>query len=468
MANQQIRVKSVSDLGLKSAWVPCPDDETFRNVQRNAWAFRLSAEFQSRISQGWSVGFFTLTYNDSHLPLVPRHLFKDPSRYERLCAFSRSDIRDFLTKLRKHLKKVYAIEDIQYMVCSELGPETKRSHYHAVICWPEKGHNYSTERVFKGSVIHKEWRSRPCPDDELHFAIRRIWELEGKKGFVRPWSHLGGIDSHGHKHSPFKVSGDFRFCCKYAGKYCVKDLYYYQYLEPYADQVDIHSPYFKKLCCPFHMQSKSLGASILADYPSDASKLKLLFDGVQFVGSDKFLKIPIYIRNKLVFDNYYVIDEVTGERLVRRQANKFFRENSEEIFERKAEFYAQTFKNLLSPGYLLGRGVDADNADYVSSALSWFLDSYNFSLEDLARFYLAWYGVEYSNCYDVPPHNQWLGRYIPNEQTHTEGLSLIDRGFYDDLHFVCNCLMFGLGLIPAQSISDIVERVRDFYKSEVV
>lgn len=85
----------------------------------------------------------------------------------------------------------------------------------------------------------------------------------------------------------------------------------------------------------------------------------------------------------------------------------------------------------------------------------------------MARAYLAWFGVEYSYSFDVEPSSQWLGRYIPDEQSYYDGLSLIDRTFYDDLHYVCNCVMFGLGLIPSQSLYDKSELVADFYKSEV-
>lgn len=462
MANQQIKVKSVSKLGLKSAWVPQQDDENFRNVQRNAWAFRLSAEFQSRIKQGWSVGFFTLTYDDFHLPKVPKVCWKDQSKYVPLCAFSRSDVRDFLLKLRKHLKKVYQIEDFQYMICSELGPSTQRSHYHGVICWPEKPQFYHTERVFKGELKVKEWTSKPCPDTELHAFICRAWN----KGFVRPRYASGGIDSHGKNHNPFKVSGDFRFCCKYAGKYCVKDLYYYDYLKPYADYLDLDSKFTRTLCFPFHLQSKCLGLSVLADYSSDSEKLSLLFDGVQFIGSDKLLKIPVYIKNKLVFDIYYEYDE-SGKRLVRRQANRFFRENAEEIFRKKSEFYEDVFKKMSSVGYLEGRGVVADNAEYVTNVLNSFMNSYHCTYSQLADAYLAWYGVDYDYCFNVIPYTQWLGRYIPDEQSHYKGLQRIERSFYDDLHYVCNCIMFGLGLIPSQSLSEHSDKVADFYKSEV-
>lgn len=462
MANQFIKVKSVSDLGIKRTYVPLENDADFRQIQKNAWAFRLAAEFKAMKDQGWSIGFFTLTYDEAHLPVVPKMFWKDEADFERKCCFSRSDIREFLTKLRKHLSKVYRIENVKYMICSEFGETTRRSHYHGVICWPENGHTYYVERNFKGSVIKKEWNSLPCPADALHDAICRIWD----KGFVRPRYASGGVDSHGHDHKPFKVDGDFTFCCKYAGKYCVKDMYFYESLQDYADKIDTKSPLFRKMCAPFHQQSKSLGLSILGEFTTDDQKLDLMINGLQFVGSDKFFKIPIYIRNKLVFDYYSVVDD-HGERLCRRQANKFFRDNYEAIFEHKVSFYSSTFEKFLSSGYLVGRGVDADNADYVSFQVRNFLDSYSFTLDDLARSYLAWYGVDRDYCFDVPPANQWLGRYIPNEQTHTEGLSLVPDEFLDDLDWCVNCIMFGLGLIPVRLENRLVDSVRDFYKSEV-
>lgn len=462
MANQFIKVKSVSNLGLKHAFVPVQDDEAFRRVQKNAWAFRLSAEFKAMKDAGWSVGFFTLTYNDDCLPYVPECCWRDKEQFTRLPCFNKADVRDFINRLRKHLRKVYHIEQLKFMVCSELGPETHRPHYHGVICWPENGHTYYTERVFKGSVIKKEWRSLPCSDFQLHDAICRIWT----KGFVRPRYASGGMDSKGHDHKPFRVDGDYQFCCKYCGKYCCKDLYFYDSLKEYKELIDIKHPVFKNFCQPFHFQCKSLGASLLAEWNTDTQKMDALINGVQFVGSDKMLRIPVYIRNKLVFDTYYQYDDA-GNRLVRRQANRFFRENYEEIFEHKADFYAQTFKNLLSPGYLEGRGVDADNAEYVTNSVQSFLDSYSLSVEDMARCYLAWYGVDRSYCFDVPPANQWLGRYVPNEQTSVKGLSLLDHDFLDDLEFACSCVMFGLGLIPVECANEHVDRVSDFHKSEV-
>lgn len=457
-----IKVKSVSNLGVKRTFVPCADDEAYRNTQRNAWAFRLSAEFKAMKDQGWSVAFFTLTYDDKHLPIVPECLWTDKSKFTRLCAFSKSDVRDFINKLRKHLSKVYRIEQLKFMICSELGPQTKRSHYHGVICWPENGHTYYTERLFKGVVIKKEWTSKPCSDYALHKAICDIWD----KGFVRPRYASGGVDSHGHDHKPFRVDGDFQFCCRYAGKYCVKDMYFYDSLDEYSEYIDIKSPLFRKLCCPFHMQSRSLGASLLGELHNDSERMNMLLHGYQFVGSDKFLRIPVYIRNKLCFDNYYMLDD-DGNRLVRREANRFFRDNYQQIFDNKAEFYAQTFKNLLSPGYLEGRGVDADNADYVAYSVNQFLEQYDMSVDDLARGYLAWYGVDKQYCYAVEPANQWLGRYIPNEQTHAEGVPLVDSGFLDDLEFACSCCMFGLGLITVKLADKHVDKVRDYYKSEV-
>ena len=258
MPVQVINVDSVSECGVKRAIVPTSDDLSWRKMQKNAWAFRLSAEFYAMKKLGWSVAFFTLTYDDLHLPKVPKLFFSDASKFVDLPCFSRSDVQSFILRLRKHLKKVYSIESFKWMICSEFGDVTKRPHYHGVICWPENPHRFVTDRKFRGSVEHKEWMSKPCPAADLHEFICKTWSF----GFVFPRDSLGGVDRHGYNHKPFKVDGDFSFCCKYAGKYCCKDIGFYASLEPYSDLIDVSSSLFRKLCAPFHLQTRSLGASL--------------------------------------------------------------------------------------------------------------------------------------------------------------------------------------------------------------
>lgn len=459
MPSQLIKVHSVSECGVSRAWVPSSDDKSFRQIQKNAWAFRLSAEFYAMKKLGWSVAFFTLTYDDLHLPHVPKVCWKNPANYVPIPCFSRHDVQDFILKLRKHLKKVYQIENFKWMVCSELGDVTKRPHYHAVLCWPELPHHYETERVHKGNVIKKEWDSKPCPAFDLHSFVCKTWSY----GFVRPRYASGGRDSSGRDHKSFKVEGDFSFCCKYAGKYCCKDIGFYDSMSAYSDEVDVKNPFFRKLCAPFHMQTRSLGASLLDDVVSDFQKLDLLQHGFQFVGSEKFLKIPVYIRNKLLFDVNYSVDS-SGKRLVRRNANEFFKSHSREVFELKVDFYEKQFENVSSSSVLLGLGLDADNAEYVSNLLNAFKSCYNLSSRQFAKSYMAWYGVDQSYAFDIEPSTMWLSRYLPAGTLVKDGLPLLDNDFYNDLQYVCNVVMFALGLASTVDEKTLSEKVRHYYK----
>lgn len=459
MPSQLIKVDSVSECGVSRAWVPSYDDKAWRKIQKNAWAFRLSAEFYAMKQIGWSVAFFTLTYDDLHLPHVPKVCWKNPSNYVPIPCFSRHDVQDFILKLRKHLKKVYRIEDFKWMVCSELGDVTKRPHYHVVMCWPELPHHYVTERKHKGEILVKDWYSKPCPSFDLHSFICKIWSY----GFVRPRYASGGVDSSGHDHKPFKVEGDFQFCCKYAGKYCCKDIGFYDSMSPYSDDLDVKSPLFRKLCAPFHLQTRSLGASLLADLSSDDQRFNLLKNGFQFVGSDKFLKIPIYIRNKLLFDVNYSIDS-SGKRLVRRHANEFFKSHSREIFELKVDFYENRFKDASSSGIWRDLGLLSDNADYVSGLVSSFCQAYNLSYRHLAASYLAWYGVSQEFAYDIDPDIMWLSRYLPEDSLVKDGLPHLDGDFYNDLQYVCNLVMFNYGLTSPVDERTLSDKIRHYFK----
>lgn len=458
MPSQLIKVDSISECGVSRAWVPSSDDKAFRKMQKNAWAFRLSAEFYAMKKLGWSVAFFTLTYDDLHLPHVPRICWKNPENYVPLPCFSRHDVSEFVLKLRKHLKKVYLIENFKWMICSELGDVTKRPHYHGVICWPELPHHYSTERTHKGHKIKKEWDSLPCSAQDLHSFICNTWTY----GFVRPRYASGGRDSNGHDHKPFKVDGDFQFCCKYAGKYCCKDIGFYSSLSAYSDEFDVNNPFFRKLCAPFHLQTRSLGSSLLSEMVTDSQKMELLQYGFQFVGSDKYLKIPIYIRNKLLFDVNYQVDD-SGKRLVRRQANEFFKDHSREIYELKSDFYESQFGKL-SAGYLEGCGLDADNAYYVSSVYFAFKQAYNLNDRQFAQSYLSWYGIDQSCAFDIEPSVMWFSRYLPADNLVKDGLPLLDSDFYNDLQFVCNSVMFALGLCSPPEVKTLSEKVRHYYK----
>ena len=91
---------------------------------------------------------------------------------------------------------------------------------------------------------------------------------------------------------------------------------------------------------------------------SDDDKLNLIKNGACFIGDDKTYQIPMYIKNKIIYNNYYVVDE-NGKRLVRRMASEFFEQNRDEFFKKKAEFYKK-YITQVNRAFMEEAGVEKD------------------------------------------------------------------------------------------------------------
>lgn len=95
--------------------VPCGKCYACLSRKRSEWAFRLQKE--ERYSS--SSYFFTLTYDDSHVP-VNENGFP-------------SVLKDDIQRFMKRLRKLYAPNKIRYFITSEYGPTTHRPHYHGLL-----------------------------------------------------------------------------------------------------------------------------------------------------------------------------------------------------------------------------------------------------------------------------------------------------------------------------------------------
>lgn len=95
--------------------VPCGKCYACLSRKRSEWAFRLQKE--ERYS--FSSYFFTLTYDDSHVPVNENGF---PS-------VSKDDIQRFM----KRLRKLYSPVKVRYFITSEYGPTTLRPHYHGLL-----------------------------------------------------------------------------------------------------------------------------------------------------------------------------------------------------------------------------------------------------------------------------------------------------------------------------------------------
>lgn len=76
MCYHPVKVNSVSGHGATFSFVPCGKCEECRQSSKNAWSFRLCAEIEQRVRDGWHVGFCTLTVDDDHMSYLDRNFLK--------------------------------------------------------------------------------------------------------------------------------------------------------------------------------------------------------------------------------------------------------------------------------------------------------------------------------------------------------------------------------------------------------
>lgn len=394
--------------------------------------------------------------------------------------FSRTDVRTFIDTIRKRVfeivgKKESKFDDkrIRYMICSEYGSDpskTQRSHYHGLICFPPE---VKPEVMF--DLIHRLWRD---------------------KGFVYPRDIRGGKDRHGYVHQPFLLRGDVSRAARYASKYCTKDLDFSAQLAPY-DIDRSHSDW--KNCKCFHIQSKSIGLGILSQLPTD-KLLDILKNGVDYVGDTQRRSLPLYIKNKILYNPWYHFEpspvgewyfdfesdkwrysksKGTHKRFVRREASAFFYRNRAQIYDMKVQYYTQLFKDMRQYAFWKSRinkvrlaGAQLDELVDMCSTTASILSRHN--PERIARGYLSYYGRPYDKCYFTNPVDAWFSRYeksvfletFDEYEPWSESVPLVNRAFYDTVQecvgSVIDCLRFCESTDYEKRVK--VARVNDYYK----
>lgn len=460
MCLRYIKLKTKNESGTRYGYVPCGVCEDCRRKEQNAWRFRLMSEFTTLKQKGWHVGFITLTYDDRHLPKIPKRLFKDDREYKEIPCFSRKDVSGFINDLRTYFK--YApncnspvpftkSNSIRYFVASEFGELRHRPHYHMIIAWPS-------------TVSYKD----------MHTQIKRLW----KYGIVGPQEYTGDASSKW----PFEVVGDISQAMNYVSKYACKDVSFRMAIKGIKFR-GLKEDKVPKMCDSFHMQSKCLGFELIKNMDNDA-KLDLFRKGMSFVGDGQSYQIPMYIKNKLVFDVYYVVDE-KGDRLVRRKASEFFEKNKEELFKEKSKFYTKYFAESTTSDFYKVRGVSEElsgqferTIQYLSRNICDYLGfadiSELYTDNVIGQLYLAYAGVRFDRCYDdVDLCNQWMRRYRTEEWNRHDcrGKDLVDpmflRMFNDYVYFLNGCNTY-VGLSKLKDREDetrMINKLRDYFNN---
>ena len=389
MCLQYIKLKTKNEFGTRYGYVPCGKCVDCRRKEANAWKFRLNSEFSQLKKRGWNVAFCTLTYSNDKLPHLPKEVFADENINTSIPCFSRTDVRKWIDDIRQYCKYHYGFKNsnnIRYFIASEFGSITHRPHYHAILAWPN-------------SVSY----------EDMHKLVKSKWS----NGILFPRRPEGGVE-HGKVIKSFEVVGDESRALGYVAKYACKDLDFYNVVDAY--KIKTKSRLWRNVQ-PFHMQSKSLGFEVVKNMTNE-EKRNILINGMSFNGNGEVYQIPVYIKNKIFYDNYYVMEN--GKRLVKRKASEYFEKYRKEIFNEKAKFYQTVFTPSISEDYFIKRGVASENAKKFSKAVEYYkykLDcaaGYDVSV-DIGKLYLAYFGVKRESCkyFDNIDdlHIQWMCRY---------------------------------------------------------
>lgn len=380
--------------GKRVVFAPCGGCEECLKKAQYAWAWRLTAEFQKSITEGWGVGFLTLTYDDETLPRC--------ELLDNLACFDKLSVRNYIDNVRKHLHKKYGVKSLKYFVACEYGPDTRRPHMHMLVSWPK-------------SVLTAE---------EMHAILAHYWreplyKMCGKKkvfvrngyGFVCPRDPQGGVSKKtGKEYKPFEVASsvDALNAAFYCAKYVTKDYTFMsevkKRLYPAGGAFNFSSVYKDSLhaiknALPFHIQSKSLGFSLVAEM-SDKERLDLITNGRAFFGNDRLLMPPLYIQNKILFAPDYVYELLPNQepkRLVKRQLTDFHKKYLKTILGMKERYFDLVFMQFENLDYWVKSGFPCDKAEEIV----WFVQHNSLKLGcKLSVAYIYYFGMKYEYCFE--------------------------------------------------------------------
>lgn len=459
MCLRYIKVDNSNPAGCRSAFVPCGYCVDCRRKVQHAWRFRLVAEAAALKKRGWNIAFCTLTYDDSKLPRIPSACFKDSSKVVDIPCFDRRSVADFVVSLRNHFKaapyRFVAENRLRYFIASEYGSLRHRPHYHMILAWPP-------------SVSYKE----------MHKVCSQAWSF----GFLFPRDFRGD-----GKCLSFEVVGDPSKVFRYVSKYACKDIDYYNTtkdIEFYDGEYEEGTQEYTlarlyRNCKPFHLQSKSLGFEAIRDM-SFEQKRDIYVNGLSFFGDGEVYELPLYLKHKLVYDNYYIYDE-NGDRLCRRKASAFFDRYKYEIFEEKSKFYTSLILQSQSLSYFTTRGVAPDVANTFVSRISHYKRHFDDVIQSsdpylLGKLFLAFYGVNddyhfngFSLCdmwylrYRTPDEIEFLKLTAPLVQSDWP-LSWLNQ--YFDAVVQANTYV-GVSCAPDREDNDsLLRRICDFFNNQ--
>lgn len=177
----------LSPSGWEPILIPCGQCIGCRLDYSKQWALRIVSE-ASQWKDNW---FFTLTYNDDHLPRISV-VFDDGTTVINSTLIP-DDIKKFLKDLRRYWKYHFDHDNIRFFCAGEYGAKTHRAHYHLCLFnlpMPDGAlqpffYNELHQQIYKCDIIEKIWNKGIISVGQLTFnsaAYVARYMLKKQKG----------------------------------------------------------------------------------------------------------------------------------------------------------------------------------------------------------------------------------------------------------------------------------------------
>lgn len=411
ISNRKLAYKSGFDK--PSLMAPCGQCYACQSSLQNDWTIRAYFHWRYYRSIGGRTLFITNTYRQNDDPIfgkksIPiRHFYSNKSGSRKRVnfpCFSKEHIDTYINSIRKYFRRKYGIgknssdTSINYLVCCEYGStegKTHAPHYHIFLYFP------------------------PCPasNQEIKDKCDELW-------------------SHGFSlYTPLVDGGAFVntvYAIKYVSKYCCKDLAYFSRPEVVELLESKKRKKYFKHSLPRHWQSNGFGSSMALYLKSCDNPFESLISGVRMECDLFRYNVPLYVRNKLIYDIYYLKDEKGNILHTLRKLNDFgYKFRSYEYDQKLSRSEALLRVNMTAVG--LSR---------------FFSDS-----EDVRSWYRGFFHDEPSKDYNVQDLKVYLNELLqPYCVKDLAKYSIVFRGHVES-DLTCDCF----------SPSDVLDSAKDVY-----
>ena len=185
------------DSRIRYGLTPCKKCWACRLNYSAEWATRIMHECEKTPNMNY---FVTLTYDNEHVPILDRLVYKDNDGKEQVRfndgtfrpSLDKEDARRFINSLRKYLERTYNHHGLKFYMCGEYGGQRSRPHLHYILmnCPLDPKQFYDVHQDengkfhYKQKEIEKQWKKGMIDVAEVEWADAAYVARYGTKLFL--------------------------------------------------------------------------------------------------------------------------------------------------------------------------------------------------------------------------------------------------------------------------------------------